>query len=1148
MLSVSPSLRLSLFAIISIAIFCATAFGQRISPGITDPPLPDGTQSATQRIAGLKVPAGLTVSLFAAEPKLASPVAICLDEKGRVFVAEEYRFNRGTEENRTRPFLLDDDLQLKTVEDRLEMYRKFATRFDGGLEWFTRYTDQVRLLTDKDGDGQADDSSIFAAQFNGPLDGLAAGVIARDGDVYLTNIPKLWRLRDEDGDGAAEKREALLDGFGVNAAFLGHDLHGLAWGPDGRLYFSVGDRGFAVKTKEGRTLSLPRRGAVFRCQPDGTEFEVIHIGLRNPQELAFDEHGNLFTADNNCDKGDHSRLVWIVPGGDSGWNMAYQTIPAPYETGPWHAEHIWHLNEPPHPGPLPEGEGDVRPAWTLPPLGKLGAGPSGFAYNATICLPDAFRGRFFLCNYTGNGGIETFRVEAKGAAFELTDPQDFLKPMSITDCDFGYDGKLYLSDFVGLDWNGASRGGRIYTVYDKQQIESGKIAELAQLFRQGFRDRENDELAELLKHADMRVRLRAQWALAERGEKAVGVFLAAIMPGGERLLRLHGIWGLGQIGRKQPEVLKHLAPLLADGDAEICTQAAKTLGDARFAPTGEKLLPLSQDDNLRVRFHAAIALGQLKHKPAVGLLAELLKENANRDKHLRHAAVFALAEIGDRPAVQKLATDKNAAVRLAALLAMRRWEDAGIARFLQDDDIWIVTEAARAINDLPLDAGTGELAKLAGSLLAGSEQVPEPLARRIINANFRLGGADQAAAIARIAASAKLPLAIRREAIAALADWKTPPQRDRVTGNWRPLPGRDVTPIRPAVEALAPAILAASSGELAAAAANLVAKLELKMDDATFVGWVRDSKRDVAARIAALDVLALHKHAELPTLVAEALKEDNAPLRRAAIRLFTETSPDQAVPVLAEILNRKVPLAARGLTIQEQQQAITSLARVESPAATQVLLKCLHEMQYGRLPIALRLDFWDAAAERKAAGLGDLRASLDSGYETHPRAKLPWALVGGDADKGREVFLYNRQAQCSRCHKAEGRGGDAGPDLSKVGMRQVRGSEVADDLKFDNSLLLQGHLLQSIVVPDHQIAPGFGSVNLRLVDGRILAGVLKAESAEEVQLQMPDGQVIKIAAADIEARTQPKSAMPAMDKILSLRELRDLVEYLTTLK
>ena len=168
--------------------------------------LPDGTEAATRQTAAFRVPAGMTVDLFAAEPKLASPVAIGLDEHNRVFVAEEYRFNLGTEENRTRPFLLEDDLQLQTTEDRLRMYEKWATKFEGGMEWFKKTADQVRLVEDTDGDGRADRSTVFAPGFNGTLDGMAAGVMATDGDVFFTCIPNLWRLRDTNGDGVADER------------------------------------------------------------------------------------------------------------------------------------------------------------------------------------------------------------------------------------------------------------------------------------------------------------------------------------------------------------------------------------------------------------------------------------------------------------------------------------------------------------------------------------------------------------------------------------------------------------------------------------------------------------------------------------------------------------------------------------------------------------------------------------------------------------------------------------------------------------------------------------------------------------------------------------------------------------------------------
>lgn len=1086
---------------------------------LTADPLPDGSDVATKAIATLKFPSGMKMELFAAEPQLGNPVAICLDELNRVYVAEQYRFNRGTEENRTRPFLLDDDLQLRTTADRLAMFQKFASRFEGGMAWFSKYTDQVRRLEDRNGDGRADRSTIFADGFNGPLDGLAAGLIARDGAVYVTNIPKLWLLKDTNDDGRAEVKQPLLDGFGVNAAFLGHDLHGLVWGPEGKLYFSVGDRGYHVQTLEGHILSQPRRGAVFRCDPDGRHLEVVHIGLRNPQELAFDEYGNLFADDNNCDKGDHSRLVWVVEGGDSGWNMAYQTLAAPYLTGPWHAEKIWHLPN------TPEALAD-QPAWIVPPLGKLGAGPSGFVYYPGTGLSERYQGHFFMCNYTGNGGIESFAVKSAGASFEIVDMHDFVKPLKATDAEFGYDGKMYISDYVNLEWNGGSKGGRIYTLFDPKHQQQPAARQVERLFREGFRQRASRELAELLRHADMRVRQRAQFALAERGESSMALLTAAVEQTTSRFQRLHGIWGLGQIARTERSALTNLTRWLDDQDPEVRTQAIKTLGALRADLAAETITQRLSDTEPRVRFHAAIAVGQLKHRAAVPKLFECLQANANQDLYLRHAYVEALTRIHDRDAVLARAKDPHPAVRLGVALTLRRWQDSAIAQLLSDADIKIVTEAARAINDLPLDDATAALAAVAERLEYFAAPWPDALVRRVINANFRLDDADSMRRLAQLASQAKLSDVMRREALLALRDWVEPPPRDRVNGNWRPLSVRDAARLRAVLQPLVPALLASASSGLQADVADLITKLNLQADDQMFVAWARDVQQAQATRLAALELLAKRKHVELDRILEQCLRDSSPELRARARRLLALADPARGVKALRQVIEDP-----QGVT-SEQQAAVLTLADLATSDADRLMEDLLQRWLEARLPQTLQLDVWELAQRRSTTHGKALVERIEKSWQgADPLARYNVALLGGQVDRGRELFISHPGAQCIRCHKIELRGGDAGPDLSKVATR-------GDRL----------HLLQSLIAPSAKIAPGFGTVTLALSNGTIVGGMLKAESAQSLTLLAPNGQELRIAVSDIDERSAMQSSMPVVTNALSLREIRDLVEYLSTLK
>jgi len=80
------------------------------------------------------------------------------------------------------------------------------------------------------------------------------------------------------------------------------------------------------------------------------------------------------------------------------------------------------------------------------------------------------------------------------------------------------------------------------------------------------------------------------------------------------------------------------------------------------------------------------------------------------------------------------------------------------------------------------------------------------------------------------------------------------------------------------------------------------------------------------------------------------------------------------------------------------------------------------------------------------------------------------------------------------------------------------------------------------------VVPSYGSVTLTLTNGKVVAGALKAEDAKTITIVTPEGQTVIVAKKDVEERTSPTSAMPPMDRVLKLREMRDIVEYLMTLK
>ncbi|MGH7168743.1 MAG: HEAT repeat domain-containing protein, partial [Gemmataceae bacterium] len=932
-------------------------------------------------------------------------------------------------------------------------------------------------------------------------------------NIYYTNIPDLWLLRDTKGTGKADVRRSLASGFGVHVAFLGHDMHGLRMGPDGLLYFSIGDRGVNVRTQEGATLFYPDTGAVLRCEPDGSNLEVVHTGLRNPQELAFDAHGDLFSVDNNSDSGDRARLVHIIEGGDSGWRTGYQYGSDFSDRGPWNAEKIWHL---------PNAD---QPAFVVPPLAHITSGPSGFCYNyGATALPQRYADHFFVCDFrgsSGGSGVYSFAVKPKGASFEVADGHPFIWSVLATDCDFGPDGAFYLSDWVS-GW-GLTGKGRIYRFADTEAAKKPAVAEVKKLLAEGFERRSGAELARLLGHVDLRVRQEAQFALADRGADSIPLLAKAAKEEKKQLARLHAIWGLGQLGRRGEKVRAPLRSLLTDTDAEVRRQAARALGWLTEAAASD-LVPLLKDGEPRVRCQAALSLSRPSVRFADGdadaiwnSLVRLLEDNADRDAYLRHAAAKAMARYPGQQ-LASAAKHLSSSVRLAAVLALRQQKGDLVWAFLDDPEPRIVLEAARVLHDvLPAQDGKPLAARL------NRPNMPPPFVLRALHAHFRLGKSENAAAVAAYAARADAPEKMRIEALKLLGQWAKPPRRDQVTGLTQNLAPRDAKLAAAAIKQSLGGLFSGSNA-VHQEAAKVAAGLGIKEVAPALLALAADDKRPSSARVEALRALEALHDGNLEKAMRSALKDADPRVRGEGRLLLSHLRPEEALTELEHVLKN-------GQVI-ERQHAFAILGDMKRPRAEAELVKWLDKLLAGEVAPEVRLDLLDAANRHAAPAIQKKVRSYQNTRKDKPFGRYADALVGGDAEGGRRIFQGKAEVSCLRCHKVQGVGGEVGPDLSGIGSRQKR-----------------DYLLESLIAPNKQIAKGFDTLALTLNNGKSLTGVLKSEDAREVRLMTPEGQLLVVRKDQIDERDTGKSAMPEdLTKHLTRSEIRDLVEFLAGLK
>lgn len=1073
----------------------------------------------------IKLADGLKVSLWATDSLAPDPVTMSIDDYNNVYLTRTNRQKSSEFDIRGHRDWMTASISWQSVEDRRKFLRELFDpknsaqnewlkdlNGDGSHDWrdLTVEKEEVWKLEDTDQNGRADKSTRVLNDFNSEITDAANGLLIRRKDAFIAVGPDLWRLEDTNDDGYYDKKTSISHGWNIHVGFSGHGMSGIIEGPDGKIYWGIGDPGMNVIDKSGKHHFFPNEGVIVRCNPDGSDFEVFSHGHRNTHEFVFDQYGNVISSDNDGDHpGEMERLVHLVEGSDSGWRINWQfgkyTDPKNNRYKVWMDEGMY----------LPRHE--KQAAYFLPPIRTYHNGPTGMQFNPGTALGKKWLNKFFLVEFPGTptgAHVWAFDLKPKGATFDFNSEVDMVNGILATGIRFGTDGALYAADWIN-GW-GTKNYGRVWKIDVTENDLAELRAKTKKLMAADYEKMTGKELYDLLFFEDQRIRQKAQFELVERRE-GKSLLLNAIQQKNNQLARVHGIWGMGQLIAKKKADGKELVALLKDSDTEIVAQAAKVLGDVKVKNAAAQLVPLLQSSHPRVQFYSAQALGRIEHKEAVTGLIEMLKKNNDTDLFLRHAAVLALSRIKDKDAVYGLINSPEKSLRLSAVLVMRKWQDAKLALSLNDKDEYIVAEAARAIND-DLSA-EGALPALA-SLLNKPEIHSEIIMRRAINAALRVGGDQVLTTLMTYAKNTSVPNSLRAEALATLAVWAEPSVLDRVDGRYRGVVKRDAAKLKAMITPEIESFLETNDGAILSSALNVLKELKINQYNEKLVSIYQKSK-DSGIRSSILTSLADLNYPKVGDMINDALKLND--MRPTALGMLNK------LDISSDLLGKMVENVLATGEQNEKQRLLKSLGEMPLAKTEVVFSSLINKLKNKQLPQELRLDLSDAITASGSEKLStELNKAVPKGDMYEEYADV---LYGGDRRSGERYFARNETGQCIRCHTLDGTKGPVGPDLSNIG-----------------SILDRKQLLKALIEPSARLAPGYGTIKLTLKDGQEIIGILEKDGAKEIVLRTSEAEPLRIATARVAQRENFPSSMPVMNEKMSRHELRNMIEYLANLK
>ena len=961
-------------------------------------------------------------------------------------------------------------------------------------------THRIMRLEDTDGDGRFDKSVVFADKMMFP-----EGTLWYDGSLYVSAPPSIWKLTDTDGDGVADQRSEWFQGKTLTGC--ANDLHGPYLGLDGYIYWCKG--AFAEQTyeqppriahsKNQPESAEPRRlvtkaAHIFRRRADGTGLveNVMTGGMDNPVDVVFMPSGErIFTTTflQNPGGGLRDGLIHAVYGGVYG-----------------KVHHV--TNFYPRTGDL------------MPPLVQMGpAAPCGLTRYESSVFGNEFRDNVFACQFNMHK-VSRHVLEREGATFKSVN-SDFVVSSNLdfhpTDVLEDADGSLIICDTGGwytlcCPTSQLTKPDILGGIYRVRRTDGPKLAD-----PRGLRvDWQKSSVGDLVKRLDdprPAVVSRTMQAFAKRGAAAVPELKAVVNSSASHVARRNAVWTLTRISDANASSVVRMA--LSDADLSVSLAALHSVSlckDAQALPTLTRLL---DHKSQAVRRAAAEALGRLEDDESVPNLLRAASD-LSIDRVLQHSITFALIEIG-KP-LDLTAAEKNPMLRRVIAIANDQMPDGRVdpqyivtwltskEPVLRETAAWLVGRHAEWG-----DALAGYLReRLAAMKLTESEreELTQQLAQFAGNSAIQELLASQVRPTANSASISSRQIALDAMRTSGLKElpppWLDPLILTVTEGNptLAPLAISAVRslPVKAAHEGLKTALLGIASSRSFPDTVRVEALAAIPegiaQPDAEHFRLLADNLSEVASvstRSAAVDALVKSKLDATPL----ALLVDSIPLvgpleLNRLLSAFEHCSDESVGLKLVEALKRS--------------PVLTSL-RVDSVRS-----------RIAKFPPTVQ-----AQAEELYAAI-----NVEAGRQQEKLNELLASLKDGDIRRGQVVF-NSQKAACTACHALGYKGGNIGPDLSRIG--KIRSER---------------DLMEAVVFPSVSFVRSYEPVLVVTRSGKQFNGLIRQESPEEITLATGAKEEARILRSEIEEiRPSTVSIMPqGLDTQLTRQQLADLIAFL----